>query len=93
MRAWAYDLLYRSWAPWDAVGVRGDLRALVESGRVTSQSHPRAVDLGCGTGANAVYLAERGFDSTGVDFSASPWRRRRRGPTGPAFTAGSWAVI
>lgn len=69
MRAWAYDLLYRSWAPWDAAGVRADLRALVESGRVTSQSHPRAVDLGCGTGANAVYLAERGFDSTGVDFS------------------------
>ena len=31
----------------------------------------RAVDLGCGCGANAAYLAERGFDVTGVDFSPS----------------------
>lgn len=69
MKAWAYDLMYRSWAPWDAVGVRPDLRRLVDSGRVTSRSHPRAVDLGCGTGANVVYLAQQGFASTGVDFS------------------------
>ena len=61
MKRWAYDLMYRVWAPWDAVGVRDDLRHLLESGRVTPQSHPRAVDLGCGTGANAVYLAEHGF--------------------------------
>ncbi len=69
MKRWAYDLMYRSWAPWDAVGVREDLRNLLESGRVTPESHPRAVDLGCGTGANAVYLAERGFAVVGVDFS------------------------
>ena len=69
MRRWAYDLMYRVWAPWDAVGVREDLRELLESGRVTPHSHPRAVDLGCGTGANAVYLAEHGFEVVGVDFS------------------------
>ena len=69
MRRWAYDLMYRVWAPWDAVGVRDDLRELLESGRVTPRSHPRAVDLGCGTGANAVYLAEHGFEVVGVDFS------------------------
>ncbi len=28
-----------------------------------------AIDLGCGTGANAIYLAQHGFDVTGVDFS------------------------
>ena len=69
MKAWAYDLMYRSWAPWDAVGVRPDLRRLVDTGRITSRSHPHAVDLGCGTGANVVYLAQQGFASTGVDFS------------------------
>jgi SAM-dependent methyltransferase len=69
MKRWAYDLMYRSWAPWDAVGVREDLRTLLESGRVSPESHPRAVDLGCGTGANAVYLAEHGFAVVGVDFS------------------------
>jgi SAM-dependent methyltransferase len=29
----------------------------------------RAIDLGCGTGANSVFLARHGFDVTGVDFS------------------------
>lgn len=66
---WAYDLMYRWWAPWDAVGVRDDLRRLVASDVVSPASHPRAVDLGCGTGANAVHLASEGFEATGVDFS------------------------
>jgi SAM-dependent methyltransferase len=30
----------------------------------------RALDLACGEGRNAVWLAERGFEVTGVDFSA-----------------------
>ncbi len=64
-----YDWMYRVWAPWDAVGIRTELRGLVESGRVTPQTHQTAIDLGCGTGANVVYLAEQGFDATGVDFS------------------------
>ena len=29
----------------------------------------RAVDLGCGEGRNAIWLAERGWEVTGVDFS------------------------
>jgi SAM-dependent methyltransferase len=70
VKRWAYDLMYRTWAPWDAVGVREDLREVLDSGRVTPQSHPRAIDLGCGTGANAVYLAEHGFEVIGVDYSA-----------------------
>lgn len=65
----AYDLMYRYWAPWDGVGVREDLRWLLDSGRVDATRYPRAVDLGCGTGANVVHLAERGFEAAGVDFS------------------------
>ena len=65
----AYDLMYRMWVPWDAVGVRPELRRLVEDGSLTPSTHPRALDLGCGTGANAVFLADRGFDVTAVDFS------------------------
>ena len=38
----------------------------VESGTVTPC---RAVDLGCGAGACAVWLAGRGFDVTGIDIS------------------------
>ena len=71
-----YDLAYRwGWAPWDAVGVRDELLALLATGEVTPVTHPRAIDLGCGTGANVVELAGRGFDTTGVDFSAVALRK------------------
>ena len=64
-----YDAFYRWWAPWDAVGVRAELLRLLADGEVAPATHPRAIDLGCGTGANVVELARRGFDATGVDFS------------------------
>ena len=62
---WAYDLLYRRRAPWEGPP-RAELVGLVESGRLVPG---RAVDLGCGSGANAIFLAEHGFDVVGVDFS------------------------
>jgi SAM-dependent methyltransferase len=65
-----YDVMYRWWAPWDGIGFRPELRQLLDTGEVAPASHPRAIDLGCGTGANVVELAARGFDATGVDFSA-----------------------
>lgn len=64
-----YDAMYRWWCPWDRVGVRSELQWLLADGEVSPGTHPRAIDLGCGTGANVVELAARGFDVTGVDFS------------------------
>jgi SAM-dependent methyltransferase len=66
----AYDAMYRRGAPWE-IGPRTELVRLVTDGRLSSDALPpgRAVDLGCGTGANACFLAEQGFDVTGVDFS------------------------
>jgi SAM-dependent methyltransferase len=81
MRSWVYDLAYRIWAPWDSVGVRSDLRALLETGRVSPTTHPRAADLGCGTGANVVHLAEAGYTVTGVDFSRVALQKARRRAT------------
>ena len=63
-----YDLLYKRGAPWEG-GPRSELVSLVESGRLNPSSTLRAIDLGCGSGANSVFLAEHGFDVTGVDFS------------------------
>jgi SAM-dependent methyltransferase len=72
---WAYDVLYRigaakRWRGWDK-GTGPELVELVESGRITSESlaPARAIDLGCGTGANVLFLAEQGFQGLGVDFS------------------------
>lgn len=70
MKAFLYDLLYRFGAPWEG-GPRSELVDLVDSGRLTpDHPGPRAVDLGCGSGANAIFLSGRGFDVTGIDFSS-----------------------
>jgi cyclopropane fatty-acyl-phospholipid synthase-like methyltransferase len=67
-----YDLGYRYFTmPWEG-GPRSELVELVDSGRLKPC---RAVDLGCGTGANAVFLAQRGFEVTGVDFASSALAR------------------
>ncbi len=78
MRRVLYDLLYRIGAPWDGPP-RPELVSLVEGGVLTTgQLAPgRAIDLGCGTGANVLYLAQHGFESTGVDFSAIALRAAR----------------
>lgn len=68
MKAWLYDAMYRRGAPWEG-GPRSELVHLVTTGVLSSCRLPRAIDLGCGSGANAVFLAEHGFDVTGVDFS------------------------
>jgi len=61
-----YEVIYRYFrAPWD-IGARDELVALVENGRIKPC---RAIDLGCGTGANAIYLAQKGFEVTGIDFA------------------------
>jgi cyclopropane fatty-acyl-phospholipid synthase-like methyltransferase len=43
------------------------------------QNRPgRALDLGCGTGTNAISLAQQGWQVTGVDFVAKPIRTARK---------------
>jgi SAM-dependent methyltransferase len=53
--------------PWNDENPPGLLVDLVESGTLVPGD---AVDLGCGAGNHAVWLAERGFRVTGLDFSA-----------------------
>jgi methyl halide transferase len=53
--------------PWDSGIPSKELqRVLAEQGI----SAGRALELGCGTGTNAVYLAQQGFDVTAVDCAA-----------------------
>src|ERR1700759_2201186 len=44
----------------------------------------RVLDLGCGPGRNAIWLARQGADVTGVDFSAGAldWARERASAAG-----------
>jgi cyclopropane fatty-acyl-phospholipid synthase-like methyltransferase len=69
-----YQIGYRFFRmPWE-IGPRDELVSLVRDGRLPPG---RAVDLGCGTGANAVFLARHGFDVTGIDFAASGLAKAR----------------
>jgi len=65
-----YDRMYRGGAPWES-GPRDVLVELFESGRVIPDrlDGARAIDLGCGSGADSIFLAQQGFIVTGVDFS------------------------
>ncbi len=63
-----FDLWYRfGKPPWIIDQAQPDLIAAAEKGEVCG---PTVLDVGCGDGYNAIYLASRGFDVTGVDFSA-----------------------
>ena len=70
-----YQLGYRYFCmPWE-IGPREELVRLVENRRITPC---RAIDLGCGTGSNAIFLAQHGFDVTGIDYAASAIEKAKR---------------
>jgi SAM-dependent methyltransferase len=69
-----YNLWYRFGNPPWVLGPRQELVQLVDSGRLQPC---RAIDLGCGVGDNAVFLAQRGFDVTALDYSSSAIDRAR----------------
>lgn len=61
--------------PWDSGLPSRELqRVLAER----SIAPCRAIDLGCGTGTNSVFLAARGFDVTGVDCAPFALEAARR---------------
>lgn len=69
-----YNLWYRFGTPPWVGDARSELVTLVESGALTPG---RAIDLGCGEGDNAIFLARNGFDVTAVDFASSALAKAR----------------
>lgn len=61
-----YEWLYLRGKPrWDTGITPPEVRQLIEEQRLP---RGRALDIGCGTGTNVLYLAKEGFQVTGIDF-------------------------
>ncbi|MGP8072373.1 MAG: class I SAM-dependent methyltransferase [Thermoplasmata archaeon] len=60
-----FDREYEGTPLWDVGRPQGEIVRLEEAGEVRG----RVLDLGCGTGENAFYLAGRGHETWGVDFA------------------------
>ena len=70
-----YDMWYRFGSPPWVMGPRVGLVELVNIGCLKPG---RAVDLGCGEGDNAIFLARQGFDVTALDFAPSAIAKAKR---------------
>ncbi len=61
-------------APWDIGRPQGEIVALAEAGLIVGS----VLDIGCGTGENALYLAGRGHAVFGLDGSNTAIERARQ---------------
>lgn len=74
-----FRFFYRvGFTPWEGHPIGQGLRDLVEG---TADASPlptgQALDVGCGTGDCAIYLAQHGWTVTGVDYVEKPLKKAR----------------
>jgi SAM-dependent methyltransferase len=84
--AWIYRLAYLARrTPWDTGITPPELVEVVEGPSALPPG--RAIDLGCGTGTNVVYLARHDWEATGVELVGQALRRARRKVAASGVTA------
>ncbi len=68
-----FEGAYAGTPPWDIGRPQGAIVRLAEAGEIRG----RVLDVGCGTGENALYLASLGLDVLGVDAAPTAIERAR----------------
>jgi SAM-dependent methyltransferase len=77
-----YRMIYMGNAPWEVGGPQPEVVTIAERGGFAG----RILDIGCGSGANARYLAARGHEVVGIDFVAEAIALAEAEPRDPALT-------
>lgn len=74
-----FRVFYRiGFTPWDGHPLAQSVRDLIEGTRdAAALPAGSALEVGCGTGDCSIYLAQRGWQVTAVDFVAKPLERAR----------------
>ncbi len=68
-----FTYLYFKEPPWDTNQTPPELHQFIQT-----HAPGKALDLGCGTGTNAITLAKNGWQVTGIDFVRKPIRMARQ---------------
>ena len=66
-----FDSAYRGTPPWDVGEPRRPFVELVRKGEITGP----VLDIGCGSGENALFFAEQGLEVLGIDFAPRAIRK------------------
>ena len=81
-RWWLFEWRYwRDQTPWDTNITPPEIMEFLSSAQPG-----RALDLGCGTGTNAITMTRYGWQVTGIDFSMKAIRTARRKAAQAALT-------
>jgi SAM-dependent methyltransferase len=74
-----FRVFYRiGFTPWDGHPIAASLRTLIEgTGDSPALAAVSALDVGCGTGDTSIYLAQHGWQVTGVDFVPKAVKKAR----------------